>query len=104
MVRLLLPRTGGDGEVNMSQEDAMRARVAGRAATEARTVWCLTINDGLALRCLAQGDGFVVQARTKTWTDIATGYDAGELLSNVVSSKGSAGAIQRAVQRARGAR
>lgn len=65
--------------------DGVRARVAGKQAIEARTIWALEAGYGapVRVRCLRRDEGgYVVQARTsKGWTEeIATGDDPWDLL------------------------
>lgn len=63
-------------------DEAVRARVEGRMATERRTAWEIRVVH-LRARCLRQADGsYVVQVRdAKGWNEeIARGTDAAELL------------------------
>lgn len=74
---------------SLAVEDAgVRARVDGKTAIAARTVWALEVG-GARFRCLREQGGYVVQARTrKGWTaEVCKGPDAAELLRQVACSK-----------------
>jgi hypothetical protein len=78
------------------QEKAMRARVAGHEKMEACIAWWLEIGP-LRLRCVKQADGsFVVQCRNRDWNnEVKRGANAGELLRDMVNSKGVASLLPR---------
>lgn len=78
--------------------DPAHARSAGKEAVGARTVWFVDIGP-LRARCLLDGEGYVVQARTsRGWTDtIGRGADALELLRRLMSSAGMAKAMAASV-------
>lgn len=71
----------------MSQDEALRARVDGKARTQASVVWSLTVRS-VSFRCLPRGSGFVVQARTdKGWTtEVVAGSNPANLLTTLVRS------------------
>jgi hypothetical protein len=58
----------------MSQDSNVRARVDGRNAVVARTVWQLEVLGGVAFRCVAQSEAaYVVQVRTgKGWEPLGS--------------------------------
>lgn len=91
------------GAMDPKDNSAMRARVAGKMAVEARTAWALDIGGGMhRLRCLRDehGDGFTVQMRTsKGWTqEVTKGTDAHALLCKVVGSKAIAALFKSATE------
>jgi hypothetical protein len=85
----------------MAQDSAMRARVAGKERTAARTVWSVEIGP-LRARCLRDGDGYLVQGRTERgWSDeIARGTGPLDLLRLIVGSVGVAKAVAASAERA----
>ncbi len=75
--------------------DATRARVAGKMAVAARTVWQLDIGQ-MRIRCLWQDDHYELQARTeKGWCHFGGGTCPHQLLSRVIIGKTVAAAIER---------
>jgi hypothetical protein len=68
----------------MSQEAAMRKRVEGKQAVQARTVWALEVGC-IKLRCLSEGAEFVVQGRDSSgWHKITSGKSSADLLRRAV--------------------
>jgi hypothetical protein len=64
--------------------DPVRARADGKLAMRARIVWQLDAGP-LAVRCVRNNSGFVVQGRSdKGWTEVlGEGTDAHKLLAQV---------------------
>jgi hypothetical protein len=80
----------------MTTDAAVRARVAGREAVAAKTVWQLDLGPVRA-RCVRQGEAeYVVQGRMSNgWTTvILRGTDPVELLRQVAGSIGVRKAIE----------
>ncbi len=86
----------------MSQDSAMRARVAGRNEVAAKTVWQLEIFGGVAFRCIAQSEAaHVVQVRTgKGWMLLTPEPrpDPHDLLRRVVNTDSLAKVIEQRVK------
>ena len=88
--------------MNDRETAAAHRRAAGKAAVAARTVWQLQVG-AVALRCLAEPEGFVVEARTSSgWEPVAPGTNAHMLLERVVRLELTVRAIEQSTEFARG--